>query len=199
MLQIRNEIERGCLLIASPLVPMDQHFIRSVVLITDHDSELGSSGFVLNRPLPEEQQSLMSMAMCDQVLQSTIYSGGPVGVDQAFCLIDSGTPLGGGERLPCGLEVTKEIFQPENFDDVLAGATGNTLIQSRLKFFRGYAGWSPGQLTAELEEEIWLLVAGEGVPFIFSEPENLWSNLLLELPESQYHIWSQWPVDCRIN
>ncbi|OUU23019.1 MAG: hypothetical protein CBC13_06675 [Planctomycetia bacterium TMED53] len=199
MLRIQEEIEPGCLLIASPMVPMDHHFLRTVILITEHNSSDGSSGFVLNRPLSAGQQAQFAEILTDEKQDSTFSYGGPVGLDHSFCLIDSSSPLAADETLPEGREVTSGILQPDDFGEVIEGAKGNTVQHRRLMFFRGYAGWSVGQLASELAEEVWLLVSGSDLPRRLSEVDNLWSQLLLDLPDSRYHLWSQWPIDCQVN
>ena len=44
--------------------------------------------------------------------------------------------------------------------------------------FVGYAGWSPGQLEAELEEESWLVLEPEPADVFAPDAENLWSSVL---------------------
>ena len=42
---------KGRLLIAEPSILNDRSFNRSVVLLTEHNSESGSIGFIMNKPM----------------------------------------------------------------------------------------------------------------------------------------------------
>jgi len=46
-----------------------------------------------------------------------------------------------------------------------------------MKFFIGYAGWSPGQLEAEMETGAWL-TAPASAEHIFKPNDRLWAELL---------------------
>ena len=71
--------EAGCLLIANPVKfrGSQSYFARAVVLLTEHDEDAGSIGFLLNRPTPhtvgDVAPSLRLFAGCP------LFSGGPVG------------------------------------------------------------------------------------------------------------------------
>ncbi len=199
MLKVQEKIERGCCLIASPWVPMDPHFHRTVILITDHEDDLGTSGIVLNRLFPKDLQQEMSQAISGKVLDSLFLSGGPVGLDQAFCLIDSSVASSPGETYPEGEEVIEGVLQPSVFDEVITGISKKTISQDRVNFFRGFSGWECGQLQSELNEQVWINVSGKTFPLLSGDREELWGRMLCELSEPKYRIWSQWPLECRVN
>jgi putative transcriptional regulator len=53
------------------------------------------------------------------------------------------------------------------------------LVTRRARVFAGYAGWSAGQLEAELEEEGWLVLADTRPDDLFAaDPDRLWSAVL---------------------
>jgi putative transcriptional regulator len=53
------------------------------------------------------------------------------------------------------------------------------LVTRRARVFAGYAGWSAGQLEAELEEEGWLVLADTRPDDLFGpDPDGLWSAVL---------------------
>ena len=76
--------------------------------------------------------------------------------------------------------------------DCLAGAT------ARGRVFAGYAGWSPQQLEAEIEEGDW--ISHEACPeHIFSElPSELWSSVLTSMGGS-YALIARMPLDPSVN
>ena len=48
----------------------------------------------------------------------------------------------------------------------------------RARVFAGYAGWSAGQLEAELEEPSWIVEPALREDVFADEPEGLWSGVL---------------------
>src|SRR5690242_14364296 len=125
---------RGQLLVASPTL-MDPNFMRTVVLITEHNDD-GAMGIVLNRPstatVEEAAPELESLV----VPQEDVYIGGPV--------------------QPTAIVVVAEFERPDDagvpiFDTVGFVAAGSEPAEveassQRARVFAGFAGWSPGQL-----------------------------------------------------
>jgi putative transcriptional regulator len=67
-----------------------------------------------------------------------------------------------------------------------------------LRVFAGYAGWTPGQLEAELEQGAWFVVALEpGDPFVGS-PEQLWRDVLRR-QRGRLALFSNYPEDATVN
>ena len=48
-------------------------------------------------------------------------------------------------------------------------------VMRRARVFAGYAGWGPGQLEAELEEQSWLVEPAAGVDLFPERGEDLWA------------------------
>ena len=59
--------------------------------------------------------------------------------------------------------------------DAVKGLVGDQV--EPLKFFVGYAGWSPMQLEAELAEGAWNVAAVE-MEEVFETPERSWERLM---------------------
>ena len=47
-----------------------------------------------------------------------------------------------------------------------------------LRIFAGYAGWGPGQLESELEEDSWIVERAQREDVFTPDPEALWSGVL---------------------
>ncbi|MFN2469164.1 MAG: YqgE/AlgH family protein, partial [Gaiellaceae bacterium] len=140
-----SESLKGRLLVASPAL-FDPNFRRSVVLVTEHEAE-GAMGLVLSRPAPatvaEAAPSLEPLVEPDAV----VHVGGPVQPEAVLVLAEFEAP-----EDSAGLVLGDVGFVRGDFDPALAA----TSIR-RARVFAGYAGWSAGQLEAELEEPSWLV------------------------------------------
>jgi len=80
------------------------------------------------------------------------------------------------------MPVIPEVFFTTDRDSIQQLVTQN---HSKMKFFVGYAGWSPGQLESELEDGGWLMVSAEN-KHIFESEEDLWPTLMREISEAIY-------------
>jgi len=175
---------QGRLLVAGPDL-WDPNFRRSVVLIGHHDDD-GAVGVVLNRAsevsVLEAAPSLADLAGPGAML----FLGGPVQTEAAVVVADFAHP----ER--AGLLALGSIgFLVGEDPDAAAG------IQ-RARVFAGYAGWGPGQLEAELEEESWLVEPALPSDVFTERPEQLWGDVVRR-KGSRYDILALMPDDPSLN
>jgi putative transcriptional regulator len=148
----------GQMLIASPGM-QDERFARSLIYLCAHSSE-GAMGIVVNQPaqhisFPDLLVKLDVIPETDKIqLPSsagdvTVLKGGPVETERGFVLhsadffIENSTlPIDEGICLTATLDILKAIAR---------GAGPASAILAL-----GYAGWSPGQLENELQQNGWL-------------------------------------------
>lgn len=150
----------GRLLVASPTL-LDPNFLRTVVLVLQHDDD-GALGVVLNRPTGEPVTAHLPAWSGSLAEPAVVFAGGPV---EPAVAIGLGRDLAGAE--PTGVPSVGIVD--------LAGEPGPLDV---VRIFSGYAGWGPGQLEGELEEEAWIVLeADPGDPFS-TEPEGLWRRVL---------------------
>jgi len=153
----------GALLIAMPAMA-DPRFERSVIYLCAH-SEDGAMGIIVNQHAPHisfdellEQlninppQERISMPVINQSM--AVHMGGPVETGRGFVLHssdyyaeDSTLPIDEGVCLTATLDILRAI------------AYGNGPSQALLAL--GYAGWAPGQLETEINENGWLHCASD--------------------------------------
>ncbi|HWN22574.1 MAG TPA: YqgE/AlgH family protein [Gaiellaceae bacterium] len=155
-----GESLKGSLLVATPAL-VDPNFRRTVVLVAEH-GEAGAMGVVLNRPsetaVAEAIPELVSLAGDEE----PVFVGGPVAVDSLLALA--------------------EVEEPDETLELVVGAVA--FVQDpevpalRGRIFVGYAGWSPGQIEAELDEESWVVVPAEPDDVFSEDPDELWSSVL---------------------
>ena len=148
------------LLIAMPALG-DPNFARSVTFICQHD-ESGAMGLVINRAsdftLGELFSQLEIRSDDAELLARPVLAGGPVQADRGFVLHDGEHAYHSSLRLPGGLSVTTSR-------DVLAAMAAGHGPSNALVTL-GYAGWTAGQLEAELSENSWLTApAAHGILF----------------------------------
>ncbi|TAK48424.1 MAG: YqgE/AlgH family protein [Xanthobacteraceae bacterium] len=148
----------GQILIAMPVM-QDERFARSVIYICAHSSE-GAMGIIVNQPAGnlDFPQLLAQLDIVDdarkiklsqQAAILKVLKGGPVEPGRGFVLHssdffieDSTLPIDDGISLTATLDILKAIAQ----------GTG----PRRAILALGYAGWAPGQLESEIQDNGWL-------------------------------------------
>ncbi len=127
----------------------DPNFRRTVLYLSAHESDAGTFGLILNRPLDKPASHLLPDHERQGLLsQVPVYVGGPVGQDQ-LSFADLTWDEGGNQvRLRFNLSL----------DEVAEQAGRNP---AGLRAFVGYTGWSVGQLEGEIEQKSWVLVKPE--------------------------------------
>ena len=148
----------GQMLIAMPSM-RDERFTRSVIYVCAHSSE-GAMGIVVNQPAPNINFPDLLVQL--EVIPATdliqlprragtvkVLRGGPVETGRGFVLhsadffIENSTlPIDDGICLTATLDILKAI------------ARGDGPASALLAL--GYAGWAPGQLETEIQENGWL-------------------------------------------
>lgn len=148
----------GQLLIAMPGM-LDDRFARAVIYVCAH-SEEGAMGIIVNRAAERVDfpQLLVQLKVIspDEAIRlpaeassMLVLNGGPVDSSRGFVLhsnefsIDNSTlPIGMGVSLTATIDILRAIAQGAGPDRALLAL--------------GYAGWSAGQLEAEMQLNGWL-------------------------------------------
>lgn len=141
----------GKLLIAMPGLG-DPRFDRTVICICAHSDD-GAMGLIVNRPLADIQFldliEQLGIEAGNTPITIPVRMGGPVERGRGFVLHSSDYP-GDGTTL----DVTDEIKMTATVEVLEAVARGEGPKQAMLAL--GYAGWGPGQLESELQDNGWL-------------------------------------------
>ncbi len=159
--------EVGRILISEPFL-LDSYFKRAVILLGEH-SEEGTVGFILNKPTDLQ----LNDALEDfPPFDSPLYFGGPVQTDTIHFLHTLGQKLEGSKEIMPG------IFWGGDLEMLKLLIDTHQVTKNDIRFFAGYSGWEPQQLTAELKGHTWL-ISNCVKDFAFSEhPEGLWGEVL---------------------
>lgn len=177
---------RGQLLIAAPTL-VDPNFHRTVVLVAEHGAE-GAMGLVLNRAadatVSEAAPGLAGLVSDDDPL----HVGGPVSPSSVVVLAEWEEP---GEA---AVLVSGDL----GFVSAQADLATVAAATRRVRVFAGHAGWGPGQLDAELDDEGWVL--GSPVPddVFCAEPDGLWGAVLAR-KGGRFSLLARMPADPSLN
>lgn len=177
----------GMVLIAPPVME-DPNFRRTVVFLCEH-TEAGSFGLILNRPLDARLSDVLE-GVSHASLQ--LQQGGPVQTDTLHFLHTL------GERIPGAIQVTDRVFWGGDFEVLRAMIVAGEIEEVEVRFFLGYAGWSPAQLEAEIEQGGWILLPNSGQIVFSEDPAELWRASLRRLG-GDYAVLANFPEDPRLN
>lgn len=179
----------GKLLIASLRIT-EPIFFRTVVLMCAHD-ENGALGVVINRPLKEEAVARHLPRFEPFAREpAVLFSGGPVETSAALALarwkpiLDIPAP-----NMVVGRTGLLDLSRP--LEEVAEGL-------EEVRLFAGYAGWSGGQLEAELQEESWFVVDAAEADVFSANPAELWRQVLLRQP-GKLAMFAYAPKDPAVN
>jgi putative transcriptional regulator len=154
----------------------DHRFVRSVVFLCAHNAE-GAMGLVLNKligslTLPE---LLEKLGIPSEGIVGTprVHFGGPVEAARGFVLHSADYREAGS------LDVGENLALTATLDILRAIGRGEGPQKSLLAL--GYAGWGPGQLDGELQQNGWLHVAPDDGILFDDELEGKWTRALAKL------------------
>jgi len=158
----------GRLLVATPLLG-DPNFKRAVVLIVEHEETEGTLGVVLNRPTKIPVGQVLEQWTELITDPSVLFRGGPVAQNSALALA-----MVPGKEEPLGwraLDGAPALARLGLLDLDAPPRLLAPAIQS-LRVYAGYAGWSPGQLEAEIDEGAWFVLPAEPGDIFAAEPST---------------------------
>ena len=166
-------------------------FQHTVLLICQHDPE-GAFGLVLNRVSPQTIGESLTEELPDAVKESPLYFGGPVRPQMLSCLVHEPAigELTEAHVLP-GLRLAHDL-------EPWLETEGKIAPFAQIKFFAGYAGWSPGQLDREMQDDAWLTHPASIELIFHPAPETLWKMILRE-KGPQYRLLAEAPDDISHN
>mgnify|MGYP006275421451 CR=1 FL=1 len=170
----------GQFLLAMPGMA-DQRFARSVVYICAHSSE-GAMGLIINQParkitFPDllEQLELLEpdelIRLPDPAGKMQVLKGGPVETGRGFVLHSSDFFIDNST-----LTIDGSVSLTATVDILRAIARGHGPQQAVLAL--GYAGWSPGQLEEEIQQNGWLNVPADPALLFDRDVESKWGRAI---------------------
>ena len=155
---------------------MDERFAQTVIYICAHTAE-GAMGLVLNRPVArptfEELLEQLKVDPTPPVRQIRMCAGGPVENGRGFVLHTSDWTGDGSLRVDDSVALTASL----DVLKVIAEGAGPRECLLAL----GYAGWGPGQLDREIQENAWLSVPADEALVFGADHGTHWRRALAKL------------------
>ncbi len=165
----------GQLLIAMPAMA-DPRFTHSVIYMCAHSGD-GAMGLVLNRPLVRptfgDLLRQLEIAPVPPARQIRLCAGGPVDNARGFVLHTADWTGEGSLRVNESLALTASL------DVLKVIAAGGGPREGLLAL--GYAGWGPGQLDAEMQQNAWLCAPADETLVFDSNHDTKWRRALAKL------------------
>lgn len=165
----------GQLLIAMPAMG-DSRFAQSVIYLCAHTAD-GAMGIVVNRPLqkPSFEALLrqLGVAPTPPARQIMLCQGGPVENARGFVLHTTDWTGEGS------LRVTDSTALTASLDVLKAIAEGGGPREGLLAL--GYAGWGPGQLDTEIQQNAWLSVPADDTLVFDGDFDTKWRRAFAKL------------------
>ena len=169
----------GKLLLAMPSIG-DPRFHRSVIFMAAHD-ENGAMGLVINNDLPDMDftQLLTQLNITSDIeldlekLDMPVMGGGPVEISRGFLLHSSEFKQDDTISIDDDLSITGTT---EALKEVANGKG-----PERALFILGYAGWTPGQLEQELQQNAWLVLDPDPTLIFHDKNDEKWDMAIAKL------------------
>lgn len=164
----------------------DPNFRKTIVLVGHHDDE-GAVGVVLNRALEITVDDAVPPLSSLVPPGEPLYLGGPVQQEAAVVVAEFDDPSRAGV-----IAFDRVGFLPDEADhDDLDGV-------GRVRVFAGYAGWGPGQLEAELDDDAWIVTDARADDVFHPQPGRLWDDVVRRLGP-RFEVLRLLPMDPHAN
>lgn len=165
----------GQLLIAMPAMA-DPRFAQCVIYLCAHTPE-GAMGLILNKPIQrpsfDDLLRQLEVAPLPPARRIRLCAGGPVDNARGFVLHTADWTGEGSLRVDDDLALTASL------DVLKAIAEGGGPREGILAL--GYAGWGPGQLDAEIQQNAWLSVPADETIVFDGDHDTKWRRALGKL------------------
>ncbi|HWB49909.1 MAG TPA: YqgE/AlgH family protein [Stellaceae bacterium] len=166
----------GQLLVAMPQM-QDPRFARSVVYLCAHSGEAGAMGLVINKTIDSLTMGELYTHLKIEPVRSNqpqpVHFGGPVDPGRGFVLHSP------DYREEATLGIGDAFAMTATLDILRAMGRGEGPRHSLLVL--GYAGWSPGQLDAEIQANGWLSVPADAELVFDEDDDSKWTRALAKL------------------
>ena len=165
----------GKLLIAMPSI-YNHRFERTVVYLCAHNND-GAMGLIINQELDNTDFSdlaeQLNIRLSAEIGHIRVHFGGPVNSGRGFVLHSPEYERDGTLIVDDQMSLTATV-------DVLRSIAAGCGPRKQL-FALGYAGWGPGQLDQEINENAWMIVDADESLVFDTGLEGKWDLALAKI------------------
>ena len=165
----------------------DPRFSRTVIAVAGHDQD-GALGVVLNRTADVSVGDTVPDLADVVETGERLHIGGPVQEDSIVVMAEFDDPQEAHLVITGAIGLVSERTQIDRLAQ----------LDGRRRAFAGYAGWSAGQLDAEVANDDWFITDALPQDLFAENPETLWSDVL-ERMGGEYRLVARMPVDVSVN
>jgi putative transcriptional regulator len=163
---------KGHLLVASPTLT-EGSFSKTVLLMLEHNDD-GAAGVILNRPTEISVADFAREFLSEELeWDKYLHMGGPVSGPLLVLYSDDGDP---GREIIAGVSSTADT---DRIVEILQEKREPTLI------IANYAGWSGGQLEAEMLEGSWLVHRATPGLVFWAEERDFWDAMIRQISSTK--------------
>ena len=173
----------GSFLVAHPYM-LDPNFRRTVLFISAHDPD-GAIGVIINRPLDKSVADLVTETPPKNLADVPVFFGGPIGNNQLMLAAFEWHKDEGLKLNQHSIDADKSFFN--------ASADALPIFA-----FLGYAGWSAGQLEAEMKQKAWIVQKPSRAALKSDRLSRLWFDIMNRLGP-WYRMLAAAPDDPSLN
>jgi len=179
--------KKGRVLVSEPFM-QDEHFKRSVVLLTEYGEE-GIVGFILNQPLKIKLNEIL-----DEFpdFDAPVFLGGPVQAQNLFYLHNR------NDIIDDGIEIMEGLYWNGDFEKVKKAIENKDISSNEIKFFLGYSGWDFDQLKDELDVNSWFIQNINAKQVLSLKTKKLWKEVLSNADE-EVSLMAKFPENPSLN
>lgn len=161
----------GRFLVASEAI-RDPRFRKTVIFLLKHDSG-GALGVIINRPTAIPLSDVFPGAGPAGDLPA-VYFGGPVHPVVFSMLVRSPHER---HDSPSVLDDVHLVFGTRRVGESIR----DLAPEDAIRVYSGYAGWSPGQLEAEIRRGSWHVAPGDPALIFALDPASVWELLIRQV------------------
>jgi len=172
MAQPDKNSQSAYILVAHPDLN-DPRYKQSVILVMAH---MGSNaiGVILNKPMPILLDYYFPNEPIATEHSEPVFYGGPVSDNAYTFLIHS-------EIQPKPTLSVIDNYWLGVDSKLLFKALDNQIDLEKLRIYKGYSGWAPGQLESEINHGLWYILPAEAEQLLSDAPELMWQTLIEQI------------------
>ena len=189
---LKSAVRAGDLLVAEPFLN-ETWFNRGVISIIDHSDDEGTTGVVLNAPITIPLQEVLDGITREDPV--TVYCGGPLSHDRIYFVHTLGP-----EIIPNARQYASGLWIGGDFEAATDYINEGYPTDGLIRFFIGYSGWTPGQLSDEINEGTWAVLSqtDKMLPLLSGKGDRYWHRAVKALGQ-HYRPWQIIPQDLSAN